>query len=246
MKRLPTIRGIIRRRILVNWRVDPEVIQRLLPAAFRPKLQGDHAVAGVCLIRLEHIRPRFVPSALGLASENAAHRIAVSWTDEQGACHDGVYIVRRDSSSRLNHWLGGRLFPGEHHRARFEVLDEDGAIDLSMRSLDGEVEIDLGGRAHTALPATSCFSSLEQASAFFQTGSLGYSETAARGHLDGVRLITEGWSVGALAIERVRSTFFDDVSRLPRGSAELDCALVMRDLAHEWHSAPDFPLEHAG
>ena len=126
------------------------------------------------------------------------------------------------------------------------MFDEDGAIDLSMCSLDGEVEIDLGGRAHTTLPATSCFSSLEQASAFFQTGSLGYSETAARRHLDGVRLITEGWSVEVLAIERVLSTFFDDISRFPRRSAELDCALVMRDLAHEWQSAPDFPLEHAG
>jgi hypothetical protein len=84
-------------------------------------------VVGICLIRLEHIRPRFVPSVLGIASENAAHRIAVSWTDDEGALHDGVYITRRDTSSRLNHWLGGRLFPGEHHQARFDVRDNDGA-----------------------------------------------------------------------------------------------------------------------
>jgi hypothetical protein len=245
MVRLPKIRGIIRRRILVNWRVDPAVVQRLLPAPFYPKLQGGHAVAGVCLIRLEQIRPRFVPAALGVASENAAHRIAVSWLDEQGAVRDGVYIVRRDTSSRLNHWLGGRLFPGEHHQADFRVRDEGSAIELSMRSLDNEVEIELAGHAQAALPARSCFGSLEQASAFFQTGSLGYSETAARDHLDGVRLVTDSWSVGALAVERVRSTFFDDVTRFSRGSAELDCALVMRDLTHEWQSAPSFPLERA-
>ncbi len=243
--RLPTIQGTIRRRILVNWRVDPDVIQRLLPAPFRPKLQGDHAVAGICLIRLEHLRPRFVPAALGLASENAAHRVAVSWTDEGGARRDGVYIVRRDSSSRLNHWLGGRLFPGEHHLARFEVREDEGAIDLGVRSADGEVQIDLRGRAHTALPATSCFRSLDHASAFFETGSLGYSETRARDHLDGVRLITRDWSVAALAIDGVRSTFFDNTSRFPRGTAELDCALVMRNLLHSWQSTPDFPLAPA-
>jgi len=245
MVRLPKIRGIIRRRVLVNWRVDPAVVQRLLPAPFVPKLQGGYAVAGVCLIRLEQIRPRFVPAALGVASENAAHRIAVSWRDEQGAIREGVYIVRRDTDSRFNHWLGGRLFPGEHHPARFQVRDDGSAIDLSMRSLDGEVEIELAARAQTVLPAGSCFGTLEQASAFFQTGSLGYSETAARHHLDGVRLVTDGWSVGALAVERARSMFFEDATRFPPGSAELDSALVMRDLAHEWQSAPSFPLERA-
>ena len=39
--RLPTIEGTIRRRILVNYRVDPAVIQRHLPSRFRPKLADE-------------------------------------------------------------------------------------------------------------------------------------------------------------------------------------------------------------
>ena len=81
--KLPVIQGVIRRRILANFRVDPEVMQQQLPARFRPKLQRGYAVAGICLIRLEHIRPRFVPESIGLNSENAAHRVAVLW-DEDG------------------------------------------------------------------------------------------------------------------------------------------------------------------
>lgn len=80
--RLPTITGIIRRRMLVNFRVDPDVMQRLLPGRFRPKLHEDYAVAGICLIRLEHIRPKLLPPIAGLSSENAAHRVAVLWEDE--------------------------------------------------------------------------------------------------------------------------------------------------------------------
>lgn len=72
---MPTIRGLIRRRILVNYRVDPDQIARHLPAPFRPKRFGDVALAGICLIRLEQIRPMGIPAALGLASENAAHRL---------------------------------------------------------------------------------------------------------------------------------------------------------------------------
>jgi hypothetical protein len=45
---LPVIEGMIRRRILANFSVDPAVVARLLPAPLRPKLARDRAVAGVC------------------------------------------------------------------------------------------------------------------------------------------------------------------------------------------------------
>jgi Uncharacterized conserved protein (COG2071) len=59
--RLPTIQGIIRRRILANFRVDPQVMQQQLPSRFRPKLHNGFAVAGICMIRLDHIRPKMMP-----------------------------------------------------------------------------------------------------------------------------------------------------------------------------------------
>ena len=49
---IPIIRGIIDRRILVNFRVGAAVLTRLLPAPFRPKLVNGAGMAGVCLIRL--------------------------------------------------------------------------------------------------------------------------------------------------------------------------------------------------
>ena len=33
---VPTIRGVIDRRMLVNYRVDARVLQAILPAPFRP------------------------------------------------------------------------------------------------------------------------------------------------------------------------------------------------------------------
>ena len=80
----PVIRGLIDRRILVNYRVKPEVLARLLPAPFRPKMVNGSGMAGVCLIRLKHIRPRFMPLFPGLSSENVAHRIAVEWDTNEG------------------------------------------------------------------------------------------------------------------------------------------------------------------
>ena len=66
---IPTLAGIMDRRLLVNYRVDPAILQRLLPAPFRPKLTHGMGVAGICLIRLTQLRPRAfavacLPSAL--------------------------------------------------------------------------------------------------------------------------------------------------------------------------------------
>ena len=77
--RIPVIRGTIDRRILINYRVDPAVLTKMLPRPFRPKLVNGMGMAGVCLIRLKQVRPRLLPGFLGISSENAAHRIAVEW-----------------------------------------------------------------------------------------------------------------------------------------------------------------------
>ena len=232
---LPKVHGVIGRRLLVNFRAEPGVVQRHLPSSFRPKLHEGYAVAGICLIRLEDIRPKRFPRMLGLSSENAAHRIAVLWDDDNGS-HEGVYIPRRDTGSLMNHLAGGRLFPGEHHRATFRVEDEDDRIALGMISADGRIRVDVAGRVAAELPTTSIFRTVAEASAFFEPGSVGYSATASGRRLDAVVLKTHSWSVAPLAIERVSSTYFADETVFPAGSVAFDCALIMRNITHEWQA----------
>lgn len=236
--KLPIIQGTIRRRILVNFRVDPVVMQRHLPPAFKPKLHAGSAIAGICLIRLESIRPKGLPAALGISSENAAHRIAVTWNDGDQE-KEGVFIPRRDTGSTLNHLAGGRVFPGEHHLADFRVSDTGAAIDFEMRSRDGEVAVQLRGRIGEALPTGSQFKSLAEASSFFESGSIGYSVTKDSRRLDGIFLRTKTWKMQTLDVDDVQSSYFADEKRFPVGSVNFDCALIMRDIEHEWQSEPD-------
>jgi len=234
--KLPLIRGVIDRRILANYRVDSDVLARLLPSPFRPKLASGYGVAGMCLIRLKKIRPRGVPGWLGISSENAAHRIAVEWEDPaSGVKREGVYIPRRDSSSKLNVLAGGRIFTGVHHHARFEVRETNREFHIDIRSDDGVTRVLVDARLAGALPAGSVFGDLGTASAFFEGGSLGYSSGRDGERLDGLELRSMGWRVEPLAVERIGSSFFDDVGRFPPGSIQFDCALLMRGIEHEWH-----------
>jgi hypothetical protein len=231
---IPMIRGLIDRRILVNYRVDAAVLACLLPAPFRPKLVNRVGMAGVCLIRLKDIRPRFFPSFLGISSENAAHRIAVEW-DQNGQIKEGVFIPRRDTSSRLNTLAGGRLFPGVHHHAAFEVQEHDDRYRIELNSDDRQTHLLVEGHVAEELPSTSIFGSLTEASDFFQKGSLGYSVTAKPDQFDGLELRSFNWQVQPLALGKVKSSFFEDRALFPAGSVEFDCALLMRGIEHEWH-----------
>jgi len=136
--KIPAIKGVIRRRILLNYRVDPELVQNILPKKFRPKLVDGYAIAGVCLIRMEAIRPKGLPSLFGLSSENSAHRIAAYWDGHDEEAVEGVFVPRRDTSSETDNFPKGSIFKSLEESSKFF---ESGCIGYSSRpnscALDG-------------------------------------------------------------------------------------------------------------
>ena len=234
---LPTMHGIIDRRMLINFRVKPQFIAPMLPSFFRPKLVKGWAIAGICLIRLKDIRPKGLGTAFGVTSENAAHRIAVEWNDN-GTTREGVFIPRRDTSSTLQSLVGGRIFPGIHHHADFAVDENASDYRLEMKSRDDATHVRLHARRTNQLSPGSLFDSLDHVSEFFARGSAGYSATEQPDCCDGLELFTSSWQVEPLDVVAVESSFFDDRAKFPAGSVEFDCALLMRNISHEWRSLP--------
>ncbi|HEY7440522.1 MAG TPA: DUF2071 domain-containing protein [Acidimicrobiia bacterium] len=227
----PKMRSRVARRLLINYRVDPTVAARALPEPFRPRLVDGSAIGGICLIRLEDLRPPWAPPALSLTTENAAHRFAVEF-DEHG---HGVFVPRRDSNSRLAHLLGGRLFPGAHHRANIETHESGGRYEISLTSFDGTTSAAVVADTTDALQDASIFGTVENASSFFRHDPLGFSTTTTHPpHFDCVELETQQWSLTPLAVESVTSSMFDDRTAFPLGSAEFDSAFLMRDIDAVW------------
>lgn len=233
--RLPKICGLIDRRLLVNFRVEPSVVANLLPPPFRPQTVKGFCVSGICLIRLKQIRPKHMPAFFGLRSENAAHRIAVEW-DEDGRTQTGVYIPRRHTSLTLNALAGGRVFPGTHHLAWFEVCESEEQFQVSMESKDGSTSLSVDARLAQGFPADSIFASLDEVSDFFEAGSVGYSPHAMNGHFEGLELRCKSWQVQPLSVSHVESSYFNDENIFPTGSVEFDNALLMHGIEHEWHT----------
>jgi hypothetical protein len=233
--------SVIERRLLVNYRVDPEIAARLLPTPLRPHLVNGWAVAGICLIGLGRLRPNWVPGWAGMRTENAAHRVAVE-RDGMGGRHSGVYVPRRDSDSVVTVLAGGRLFPGEHRRASFDVRETSRNLHVAFASSDGTAHVSIDIRVAQRLQGSALFADLREASDFFQCGSTGFSPTRDSGMLDGVELRAERWVVESAEVRAVCSSFFDDGRLFPPGTAIIDCALLMRDIPVIWTAIqPTFP-----
>lgn len=232
--RIPVVRGTISRRMLVNFRIEPEVAETLVPKPFKLKLVNGKAIAGICQIRLENIRPSLIPWRVGISSENLAHRFAVEW-EENGQLRSGVYIHRRDSSSPFNVVAGGRAFPGVHYAAKFQIVEQDNYFRTVVDSEDGYNRVVIEAKTASELPKNSVFKSLQEASDFFASGSQGYSPAYHSGQFEGMELQAYNWKVEPLEVSIAESRYF---TNLPKGSVEFDCALLMRNIEHEWHQLP--------
>ena len=228
--RIPIIKGVIDRRILINYQIDKHVLENYLPKPFKPKTVNGKGIAGICLIRLKEIRPKGFPKQIGIASENGAHRIAVEWI-ENGELKEGVYIPRRDTSSKLNSLAGGSIFPGVHHHAKFNVNETDENYEISFVSSD-KTSLAIKAKCTNQWNTESIFDSIESVSDFFKKGSVGYSP--CKNNFDGLKLNTYSWKVSLLDVESVHSSFFENKDIFPEGSIKFDNALLMKNIEHEW------------
>jgi hypothetical protein len=240
---LPALEGIIRRRLLLNFRIAPEAVAPLIPEPLEVLTYNGHAIVGVCLIGMQQLRPKGLPAWAGMSSENMAHRIAIRYPASSGM-RDGVFIWRRDTDQCLMSLLGGRLFPGVHQHAAFDIDDSADPLSISVRTSDGLADVRFSGSA-AAWDSASIFPAFDDAAEFFRRGDCGFSCSLREGKLDGMQLKTLRWQMTHLRAADVHAAFFQDTNRFPAHRAAFDCALLMRGIPHEWHELSDLP-EFAG
>lgn len=225
------VTGIIDYRILLNFRIDPEVMKKNLPEEFTPKVVNGYAIGGICQVSLSEMRAKGMPSIVGTGSHNAAHRIAVD--SSQG---EGVYVTRRDTNSWLNTMSGGRVFPGVYSKANFDVSVSNDLYSVRIENKKKELIMSISAEVVSELPEGSVFESTEEVSDFFKTGNIGWSSRERSNQFDAIELTTVEWRMEPLKVKESFSAYFSNTSMFPKGSVEFDSAMIMRNLKHSWVS----------
>jgi hypothetical protein len=133
----------------------------------------------------------------------------------------------------FNTLAGGRIFPGRHFHARFDVKEGDGNYQVAFKSSDGAF-ISIDAKKSENFNPDSIFQNFENASRFFEGGAIGYSPNNSK--YEGLQLKTFNWKMEPLQVASVQSSFFEDETVFPQGSTQFDNALLMTQIKHEWHS----------
>lgn len=224
---MTSLRGKMRRRLLLTYRVEADVARSLIPAPFRPQLVQGSAVGGICMIALGDLRPGWVRPTFGVSTQNVAHRFAVEW-DEGERVRQGVYVTERHSSGLIPVIGGGRFFPGVQSHARFHVDESETRFQVRMSAPDALVSADV---ELTEEWDSALFATVQEASDFYRAGAIGWSPGRDGRAAEALELTSTSWSVAPGRINALTSSFFD---ALPVGAATVDSALVMRDISVLW------------
>ncbi len=220
--------GTIDHRILLNFRIAPEVMTAELPPEFQPKLVNGYAIGGICQVSLSQMRPKGVPALVTARSHNAAHRVAV--LSSQG---EGVFVLRRDTGSRLNALTGGRIFPGVYSKADFQVESADDRYVVKITDGNNRSLMHIDATVSNTLPKESVFEDTKAVSDFFKGGNVGWSKRNGGG-FDAIELVTPDWDMSPMFISEAYSAYFSNNDLFPPGSVEFDSAMIMRNLQHSW------------
>ena len=113
------------------------------------------------------------------------------------------------------------------------MKEENDHYHIAFKSSDG-TSISIDGVKADELNPGSIFETLDEASKFFEGGSIGYSPKGDK--LEGLKLETFNWKVEPLHVTNVQSSFFENENIFPKGSVKFDNALLMTEIKHEWHS----------
>jgi hypothetical protein len=230
----PTLEGVIQRRVLLNFQINPALIKPYIPKPLEILVHRGWAVAGICLIRLENIRPKGLPGWTGFSAENMAHRIAIRFPSN-GRMLDGVFIWRRETNSRLMPWVGGRLFPGVHQHADFSVKESPSTLHMDVSTQDSMANIQFTAARLVPWENTTLFQSFTEVKDFFRAGDCGFSCGHTAIQLEGLRLATNSWNMEPLRITNIKSAFYERIARHHSDQLIFDCGLLMQNVPHEWY-----------
>ena len=133
--------GAVDRRVLILYRVAPEVVSEVLPSGV---CAGGGAGPRGGRDRVRPPSDGQVASAAGTSGVRA-HGLPFLPGDRQstGCCQgDAAFVTRYDCSSRLHLWIGGRL---PYHHARFRVVEGSESLELVGDSDDRAMHLSLAG-----------------------------------------------------------------------------------------------------
>lgn len=109
--------------LFAHWDVEPSIVDDALPAGIEADTYDGRAYLGVVSFVMNDIRPRFVPSALGLTFGEVNLRTYVRADGDEG-----IYFFSLDADDVLGVTGARTFFSLPYYRATMDVETENGVV----------------------------------------------------------------------------------------------------------------------
>jgi uncharacterized protein YqjF (DUF2071 family) len=224
---------VFRHCVLANFAIRPDALAARLPAPLRPDVHDGAAYLSIVIAEMERMRPAFLPAALGITYTQVVYRAVVRCGDERG-----VHFLRSDADHSLMALAGNALTFFRFHRSDVEWRLGPDAISFRLLPRDGaaaaiDADYDLASSG-TSLPASSRFTTLEQAQRFLTELYVAFGAPRRDGRIDAVRIRRNDWR-SLVVPDRIASYQAMESGLLfRRGEAQLDSCFYVEQMNYHW------------
>lgn len=236
LKRHPIpISAFFRHSLVLTYAFPPETLQPLLPQGLVLDTFRGHAFLAVALVQTEHLRPSFLPAAMGRDFFLSGYRIFTRLA--KGAqSKRGLRILRSDTDDPWMVRAGNFLTHYNYHLCQATFEEHNHGIHWIVRTQRSEADLEVFARLSGSpqpLPSGSPFGTLAEARRF--AGPLPYTfdyekETQS---IIGICAMRQSWNPQPVEID-VRENTFLNHEPFCRTQPILANALHVRDVPSQW------------
>jgi hypothetical protein len=226
--------------VAVNVRLAPAALRPLVPDVFDLDLHDGQAFVSLTASRLKDFGVGWVPRALRMNFYQATYRAHVTYTDFRGRKLRGCYFVRSETNSALMSTVANLLPEFRAHRCSTYpilmarrgghwVLTVDSGADPA-----GKVVLVLDdARALSAMPASSCFRSVQDAYSFLVDFYDAFAYDPETREVLILQIDRGDWDVKVMEpVDHYLGYFAGGA--FPPGTAQLDSVFYFQNVPYRW------------
>lgn len=167
--------GTVVRRFLISYPVPPHVLANYLPPTAQCSTHDGLAWVSACFVRMEHMRPNFLPRPAGMGFNYLIHRTRAKLPFPDGKLREAVLVLQPNINRPVLTSLGSFFTGVGFHTRRIEFSEDEANWRIRMSS-PAELLYDVSitkSSCSATMPRGSRFASAEQADDFLLGVSFG-------------------------------------------------------------------------
>ena len=127
------LRGMVTRRFLVSYPVDPVLLSDRLPPGAELSLHDGCAWVSACFVNLKNMRPSVFPRSMGIELNYLIHRTRARLPFPDGKKREAVLVLEPNLDRLTLGWIGARLTGVGFNYRDIRLIEQEKSWNLVMK-----------------------------------------------------------------------------------------------------------------